>query len=90
MIAIFSTEQSANVFSNKIHVFLKKNRGKYNAIAWSEINKSDNEEKWAVLIHPDIDTLDKKFNLDKPGNNEHQIVELVDKLPDNWVNEIEL
>lgn len=86
MIAIFNTEQIAVVFSNKIHIFLKTNRAGYNAEKWSETNKSDNEEKWAVKIHPDIDTLAKKFNLDIPGNNEHQIIEFVDKLPENWYN----
>lgn len=88
MIAIFNTEQRANVFSNKIHVFLKNNRAGYNAVKWSETNKSDNEEKWAVKIHPDIDVLKKKFNLDLPGNNENQIVEFVERLPENWRNEI--
>lgn len=83
MIAIFDIEQRATVFSNKIHVFLKTNRKDYNAEKWSGANKSDNEEKWMVPIHPDIDTLAKKFNLDMPGNN---IVELVERLPENWYN----
>ena len=31
--------------------------------------------------------LDEKFNLDLPGNNENQIVEIVETLPDNWRND---
>ena len=87
MIAIFNTEQRANTFSNKIHAFLLANRIAYNATTWAGVNKSDNEEKWMVKIHPDIDELETHFNLDLPGNNENQIVELVETLPSNWVNE---
>lgn len=88
MIAIFNTAQRANAFSNKIDAFLRANRQGYNATNWSDENKSDNEEKWAVKVHPDIDDLDNKFNLDLPGNNENQIVELVEELPSDWENEI--
>ena len=77
MIAIFYTELESVEFSNKIHNELLKNRLGYNAEKWSNINKSDNEDKWTVSISIDLE-------LDLTG------IELINKLPDNWKNEIEL
>ena len=53
MIAIFYTEIAAKEFSEKIHDYLKANRPGYNATHWSDINKSDFEDKWMVKVPED-------------------------------------
>lgn len=50
MIAIFDKEKDAVACSDKIHKYLKENRPGYNAEKWSEIEKSDIEELWAVKM----------------------------------------
>lgn len=73
MIAIFNTELESVEFSDKIHNYLLENRKGYNAEKWSDVNKSDNENKWAVFIPEDFTDL--------------KGIELIEKLPDNWRNE---
>jgi hypothetical protein len=55
MIAILNTEQEAIQLSNDIHEWLKINRQGYNAEGWSNLDKSDSEELWAVPIPNDYD-----------------------------------
>ena len=50
MLAIFTSEVETETFSEKIHDFLTKNRPRYNAVKWSNLNKSDKENKWFVKI----------------------------------------
>ncbi len=69
MIAILTTEKEALELSANIHNYLKANREDYKAIKWSELNKSDSEEKWAVKIPNDYKYEGK----------------VVNSLPDNWV-----
>jgi len=64
MIAIFYTEKDAVDFSEKIHKFLTENRPGYNAERWSELNKSDKEEKFAVKIPDDFQKWPKKLTID--------------------------
>lgn len=84
MIAIFYTEQESIDFSNDVHSFLERNRRFYRSLTdlWSDVNKSDNEEKWAVPLPEDYDDYEEKLNLDG--------LEFIDKLPDNWRNIEEL
>ena len=53
MLAIFTSEIEAVTFSAKIHNFLTKNRSKYSAAKWSNLNKSDKEDKWFVKVPED-------------------------------------
>ncbi len=53
MLVIFTSEKEASDFSKKIHDFLTKNRPRYNAVKWSDLNKSDKEEKWFVKVPED-------------------------------------
>ncbi len=80
MIVVFYTEAEAVAFSKKIHIFLIENRKDYNAERWSNINKSDNEDKWYVKLPYDFKSLN--FEIDSK-------IEMIDKLPDNWKNNIE-
>ena len=50
MLAIFTSEAEAKIFSAKIHKYLKANRSRYNAVKWSDLNKSDKEDKWFVKV----------------------------------------
>lgn len=77
MIALFKTEIEAIIFSDKIHDFLIKNRKNYNTEKWSNINKSDNEEKWMVKIPYDFEMLKEKFKIDVG-------IEKITKLPIDW------
>ena len=78
MIAIFYTEKDAMEFSEKIHNFLKANRKDYNAERWSDINKSEKEEKWAVKIPDDFQKWPVKMELDL------SIKEQISKYPESW------
>ena len=75
MIAILHTEIEAYLLADKIHEYLFNNRVGYKGqtVRWCDLNKSDSEEKWMVLIPPD-------YNYEG---------ETVDKLPENWVIEDE-
>ena len=53
MLAIFNSEIEAVTFSEKIHNFLTKNRSRYSAVKWSNLNKSDKEDKWFVKVPED-------------------------------------
>ena len=55
MIAIFDNETQAVEFSNEIHNFLKANRPGYIAERWSDIDKSDIDNLWAVPIPEDFE-----------------------------------
>jgi len=76
MIAIFNTEQESINYSNMIHNYLTINRVGYNALKWSDVNKSDNENKWCVYLPTDY----------TETNNS---IVLVETLPNNWKNIIE-
>lgn len=76
MIALLYNLKDAEKLSKDIDDFLKKNRGKYKALKWSDINKSDNAEKWCVKIPSDIENYKNKLDFEE--------LELVEKLPDNW------
>jgi len=78
MIAIFYTEKDAMEFSEKIHNFLKANRIGYDAVRWSDINKSESEEKWAVKIPDDFQKWPVKMELDL------SIKEQISKYPESW------
>ena len=73
MIAILTTEKEALLLSSKIHSYLTRNRKDYNAVKWSELNKSDFENKWAVKIPSEY--------TDVLG------LTVVEKLPIKWHNE---
>ncbi len=79
MIALFNTEQESIDYSNYIHELLcEKIKGyKENTTKWSNVNKSDNEEKWMVKLP--IDYIKLEINIDE--------LKLIEKLPDNWRNE---
>ena len=70
MIAILTTEIEAIELSNSIHNYLIENRNGYNAERWQEVNKSDNDELWAVMI---------PFDYNYEG-------ETIDKFPEDWKN----
>ena len=53
MLAIFTSEVETETFSAKIHDFLTNNRPGYNAERWSDLNKSDKEDKWFVKVPED-------------------------------------
>jgi len=76
MIAIFNTEQESINYSTMIHNYLTINRVGYNALKWSDVNKSDNEEKWCVYLPADY------------AETNNSIV-LIETLPNNWKNIIE-
>ena len=82
MIAIFTSEQEAIDFSNKVHEWLLEKRPAYNADRWSSINKSDSEDKWMVKIPKDAKKWYKNLDTDDKVK--------VDKLPDNWRIEDEI
>ena len=71
---ILNTELESIELSNTIHEWLKENRQGYNASKWSDLNKSDSENKWAVSI---------------PHDYIYE-GETVESLPDNWVVNEEL
>lgn len=50
MLAIFPSKAEAKTFSKKIHDFLTKNRPRYNAVKWNNLNKSEKEDKWFVKV----------------------------------------
>lgn len=70
MIALLNTEQAAIDLSNSIHAYLTDNREGYadQTTKWSELNKSDSEDKWMVKIPEDY-----------PYEGE-----TVESLPENW------
>lgn len=47
-LAIFSTEQDAINYSNKLHQYLMANRPNYNAIKWCDPEQSADGLRWAV------------------------------------------
>jgi hypothetical protein len=65
-------------FSGKIHNFLKANRKDYNAEKWSDINKSESEEKWAVKIPDDFQKWPVKLIIDS------SVKAQITKYPENW------
>ena len=64
MLAIFTSEIEAVTFSNKIHEYLIANRPGYNAEKWSDVNKSDKEEKWLVKVPYDYQKWPVKLKID--------------------------
>ena len=50
MIAIFSNVVDAVSYSEAVHAWLIANRANYNADKWSDVYKSDTEEKWGVKV----------------------------------------
>ena len=86
MIAIFNTKKDAGDYSELIHDHLTQNRPRYNAVRWSNINKSDNATEWAVKIPPDLGKLKVPIKADSLSLSTRQIV----KYPKNWENEIDI
>ena len=83
MIAIFNTEKDAVDYSNLVHAHLIANRSRYNAIRWSDVNKSDNAEEWAVKIPPDLGKLKVPIKEDSLSLSIRQI----EKYPKDWKDE---
>lgn len=52
MIALFNTEAKSITCLEMIHAYLIANREGYNAEKWSDVNKSDSAELWAVSLPP--------------------------------------
>ena len=63
MLAIFTSEVETETFSEKIHDFLTNNRPRYNAVKWSNLNKSDKEDKWFVKIPFDYQKWSVKLDI---------------------------
>lgn len=78
MIAIFYAEEDSLSLSETIHNFLIKNRDRYSAEKWSNINKSDSEEKWLTKIPSDINNYKEKIDM--------RSIELINELPSDWEN----
>ena len=79
MIAIFTKATDAIDYSDKIHAHLTANRPGYNAVRWSDENKHDKKNEWAVKLPPDLDKLKpiKADHLDKSIRQD-------DKYADDW------
>ena len=80
MIAIFTSEQEAIDYSNKAHAHLLAHRPGYNAERWSDVNKADCKNEWAVKIPPDLPKLKvamKVVDLEKS-------VRQITKYPIDW------
>ena len=80
MIAIFNIEQDAKDYSDKLHAHLTQNRPRYDAERWSDVNKADGKNEWAVKIPPDLSKLKvamKVADLEKS-------VRTIDKYPVDW------
>ncbi len=54
LLCIFYTEKAAIDFSDKVHNYLVVNRPGYSATHWSDVNKSDKEDKWLVKLPCDF------------------------------------
>lgn len=83
-LAIFTDQQSAVNFSDKIHNHLTQNRPRYNAVKWSEINKSDKEEKFMVKIPYDFQKWPVKLDV--------KAITSISAMPVDWktINEINI
>lgn len=86
MIAIFGNKKDADDYSELIHSHLTENRPEYNAIRWSDENKSDAEDEWAVKLPPDLDDL-TKLKKKIEANHLEKSIRQIDKYPDDWKNE---
>ena len=76
MIALFNTEKESIEFSDKIHDLLcKKIKGYVESTSkWSNVNKSDNDNKWCVKLPHNYEELELDI----------RELKLIEKLPDNW------
>ncbi len=64
LFCIFHTEKEAADFSVKVHNYLTENRLGYNAAHWSDVNKSDKEDKWLVKLPYDFQRWPVKLSID--------------------------
>ena len=80
MIAIFNIEKDAADYSDLVHAHLTANRARYNAVRWSNVNKSDKAQEWAVKLPPDLDKLKVKIKVNHLEKSTRQI----DKYPTDW------
>ncbi len=85
-IAIFDNRDNAQVYSDKIHQWLTKNRKGYNAIKWSDIEASKDETglKWYVKVPYDYEILNAQIPLAKDKLTLPTTASIVDKLPVGW------
>ena len=79
-IAIFDKLKDATDYSDLIHVHLTANRSGYNAVRWSDENKHDNKNEWAVKIPYDLDKLIVKMD----EKDLEKSIRKIDKYPDDW------
>ena len=80
MIAIFNKVKDAQEYSDLVHTHLLANRPGYNAVRWSDENKSDEKNEWGVKLPPDPDKLKVKMN----PNALKKSIKQIDKYPDDW------
>lgn len=94
MIQIFDNADKAQAYSDSIHQWLLKNRPKYNAIRWSDVNENKSDDgKFYVKIPYDYEVLNSKIILAKDKLVvSKDTMQNVEKLPVNWsaVKEIEI
>jgi hypothetical protein len=81
MILIFSNKDTAVQVSQEIHNFLVENRTDYNATHWSDEHKHPTKNEYAVPIHPDLEELAVRMNIEAIIP---QSIDVVDKLPADW------
>lgn len=86
MIAIFNNKKDASDYSDLIHTHLIANRPEYNAVRWSDINKSDKVNEWAVKIPSDLNKLNVKIK----KNHLKKSIRQIEKYPDDWESEVEV
>ncbi len=79
MIAIFNNQKDAVDYSDLVHAHLIANRPGYNAVRWSNENKSNVKNEWGVKLPPDLDKL-------KPIKPDHlaKSIRQDEKYADDW------
>ena len=79
MIAIFNKAKDAADYSDLVHAHLTANRGRYNAVRWSNENKHSKKNEWGVKLPPDLDKL-------KPIKPDHlaKSIRQDEKYADGW------
>jgi hypothetical protein len=87
-LAIFDSKLLAQAYADQIHQWLIRNRPRYNAIRWCDIEISSDEKllRWYVKVPPDYEVLNASIPV--PGDRLTLPVTAVeiteDKLPDKW------
>lgn len=82
MIALFNNESDAVDYSELVHAHLTANRPRYNATIWSDVNKADDANEWAVKIPYDLPKLKVKMKSKDLEKSTKQI----EKYPEDWKN----